>query len=96
MDVAVTATGASRLQETFTSVIPPAMPSLVGNLFYVLDVNLRSSAVLGIVGAGGIGTMLSNSTRVFQLRTTGAIILSIFVLVYAIELLSGWIRAQLR
>lgn len=93
---AVTSTGASRVQETFTAVVPPAMPALVGNLFYVLDVNLRSSAILGIVGAGGIGTLLSNSTRVFELRTTGAIILSIFVVVYVIELLSGWLRTQLR
>lgn len=93
---AVFATGASRFQETFTSVIPQAMPALVGNQLYVLDVNLRASTILGIVGGGGIGFLLSNSTRVFELRTTGAIILAIFVVVYAIELASGWIRAQLR
>lgn len=92
---AVTATGASRLQEICTSVLPQAMPALVGNSLYVLDVNLRASTVLGIVGAGGIGTLLQNSLRVGQWQTTAAIIISIFAVVYAIELLAGWIRKQI-
>jgi len=89
---AVFATGASRLQEVATSVIPQVLPALVGNLLYVLDINLRVSAVLGIVGGGGIGFLLFNSLRVLQFQTTGAIIVSIFVVVYAIELLAGYVR----
>jgi len=61
----------------------------------VLDINLRVSAVLGIVGGGGIGFLLFNSLRVLQLQTTGAIIATIFVIVYAIELLAGWVRKQI-
>ena len=91
----VFATGATRLQETTTSVIPQAMPSIVGNLLYVLDINLRTSAILGIVGGGGIGTLLMNSIKVLKWQTTGAILLSIFVIVYGIELLAGWIRKQI-
>ena len=64
----------------------------MGNLLYVLDINLRVSAVLGIVGGGGIGFLLFNSLRVLQFQTTGAIIVSIFVVVYAIELLAGYVR----
>ena len=89
---AVFATGASRLQEIATSVLPQASPALVSSLLYVLDINLRVSAVLGIVGGGGIGFLLFNSLRVLQFETTGAIIISIFVVVYAIELLAGYIR----
>ena len=89
------ATGATRTQETFFSVIPQAMPALVGNLLYVLDINLRASTVLGIVGGGGIGFLLFNSLRVLQWQTTGAILISIFVVVYAIELLAGWVRKQM-
>ena len=91
----VFATGATRLQETTTSVIPQAMPSIVGNLLYVLDINLRTSAILGIVGGGGIGTLLMNSIKVLKWQTTGAILLSIFVIVYGIELLASWIRKQI-
>ncbi|WP_051063462.1 phosphonate ABC transporter, permease protein PhnE [Ilumatobacter nonamiensis] len=92
---AVFATGATRLQETGVSVLPQAMPSLVGNLLYVLDINLRVSTVLGIVGGGGIGFLLFNSLRVLQWQTTGAILIVIFVVVYAIELLAGWVRKQI-
>lgn len=91
---AVFATGASRLQETTTSVLPPAMPALVGNLLYVLDINLRTSAILGIVGGGGIGFLLFNSLRVMELRTTGAVVITVFAVVYSIELLAGWVRQQ--
>ncbi len=92
---AVIATGATRLQETATSVIPQALPSLVANALYVLDVNIRTSAILGIVGGGGIGFLLNNSVRTLELQTTCAIIITLFAVVYAIELLASWIRAQL-
>ena len=75
--------------------IPQAMPAIIGNLLYVLDINLRTSAILGIVGGGGIGILLMNSIKVLELQTTGAIIITIFAIVYAIELLAGWVRKQI-
>ncbi|MEO0492209.1 MAG: phosphonate ABC transporter, permease protein PhnE [Actinomycetota bacterium] len=90
----VRATGASGVQETFTSVLPQAMPSIIGHSLYVLDVSLRASTVLGIVGAGGIGFPLVQGTRLFQFELVGGLLICIFVLVYAIELLSTWVRKQ--
>ena len=55
---AVLSAGAAKLQETVTSVILPSAPALVGNSMYMLDVNFRSSTILGLVGAGGIGFLL--------------------------------------
>ena len=92
---AVFATGATRVQELFGSVFPQAMPALVSQVLYMLDVNLRSSTVLGIVGGGGIGFLLLGSIRVFEFGTTGAVIFSIFVVVYAIELIGTWVRSEL-
>ncbi|MEY3587182.1 MAG: phosphonate transporter, permease protein PhnE [Actinomycetota bacterium] len=91
---AVAATGASRLQELFVSVIPQVMPSLIGQLLYTFDINIRSSAILGIVGGGGIGFLLFNSMKVLRFDTTGAIILAIFIVVYLIEILAGYVRKQ--
>ncbi|MFZ9358985.1 MAG: phosphonate ABC transporter, permease protein PhnE [Ilumatobacteraceae bacterium] len=88
----VSATGASRVQEFFSSVLPQALPNLVSQTLYMLDVNLRSSTVLGIVGGGGIGFLLLGSIRVLDEATVGAIIITIFVLVYAIELLGSFVR----
>ena len=89
---AVLATGASRTQEFFTSVIPQALPTLVSQTLYMLDVNLRSSTVLGIIGGGGIGFLLLSAIRVLEEQTVGAIIIVIFVIVYAIELLGSFVR----
>ncbi len=93
---AVVATGATRGQETMTSLVPQAMPSFVGSFLYLLDVNIRSATILGIVGGGGIGFLLFNSLRTLNFETASAIVLTIFAVVYAIEQLSGWVRAQLR
>jgi phosphonate transport system permease protein len=93
---ALVAVGATRVQEFIGGVLPQAMPSLVGQLLYMLDYNIRSSTILGIVGGGGIGSLLFGSLRVFELQVTGAIIVSIFCTVYAIELIGNWVRAQLR
>ncbi len=90
----VRATGASGIQELFTSVVPQAMPSIVGNSLYLFDVSLRASAVLGIVGGGGIGFALTQGTRLLRLDLVGGLLIIVFVFVYLIELLSGWIRKQ--
>jgi phosphonate transport system permease protein len=82
--------------KTLTSaVIPQAMPSMVGSSLYMFDVNVRTSTILGIVGAGGIGFLLFESIRTLNFDVAGAIVLVIFVIVYAIERLSGWIRSRL-
>jgi phosphonate transport system permease protein len=91
---AVRATGATRMQELFVSVIPQVMPALVGQLLYTFDINIRSSAILGIVGGGGIGFLLFNSMKVLAFDTAAAIVISIFVVVYLIELLAGYVRRQ--
>lgn len=88
----VSATGASRLQEFISAVLPQALPNLVSQTLYMLDVNLRSSTVLGIVGGGGIGFLLISAIRGYETQIVGAIIIVIFVIVYAIELLGTFIR----
>ena len=72
--------------------LPQALPNLVSQMLYMLDVNLRSSTVLGIVGGGGIGFLLISAIRGFETETVGAIVFLIFVIVYAIELLGSFVR----
>ena len=93
---AVVAVGAGKIQEFFASVVPQFMPAFTGHFLYILDVNLRSSTVLGIVGGGGIGFLLLNSMRVLEFQTTGAIVMAIFGIVLAIELIGNWVRQLLR
>ncbi len=87
--------GASRLQEVFTAVIPQAMPALVSITLYIFDIIIRASTILGIIGAGGIGFALLEATRTLRWDTVGGIMIVIFLMVYAVERLSGWLRKQL-
>lgn len=68
---------------------------MVGSSLYLLDVNIRTSTILGIVGAGGIGFLLFESIRTLNFDVAGAIVLVIFVVVYIVERISGWIRSLL-
>ncbi|NEE00497.1 phosphonate ABC transporter, permease protein PhnE [Phytoactinopolyspora halotolerans] len=91
---AVRSVGGGWWQELFSAVLPQTVPSVVGSSLYLLDVNIRTSTVLGIVGAGGVGFLLFEAVRTLNFEFAGAIIAIIFVIVYLIERLSGWIRAQ--
>ena len=90
----VTSTGSTRLQESTTAVMPQVATSMIGNSMYLLDVSIRSSAVVGIVGGGGIGFLVINSAKQLEWDTLGGIIFCIFVVVYAIELLATWVRRK--
>lgn len=91
----VRATGASGVQESFAGVMSQAMPSIVGNSLYLLDVSIRSSTVLGIVGAGGIGYSMIAGARLLEWDMIGGLLIILFVIVYAIELLASWVRKQI-
>lgn len=93
---AARAVGATRAQAIVSAVIPQAMPRLLATGLYGLDVSIRSSSVLGLVGAGGIGFLLSESSRSLEYRTTGGILVAMFGVVYALELAAGRLRAVLR
>ncbi|WP_422749811.1 phosphonate ABC transporter, permease protein PhnE [Mycobacterium sp. WMMD1722] len=92
---AVRSVGGGWWATLFSAVLPQAIPAMVGSSLYLFDVNVRTSTVLGIVGAGGIGYLLFESIRTLDFQVAGAIVLIIFAIVYAIERLSGWIRSRL-
>ncbi len=89
---AVRATGASWLQWIVYSVQPQVMPRLIGLSLYRLDINFRESAVIGIVGAGGIGATLNTSINLYDYDTSAAILLLIILIVFASEYFSGYVR----
>jgi phosphonate transport system permease protein len=89
---ALRATGASRVQVFFSATLPQALPSFVAHLLYQLDVNIRSATLLGIVGAGGIGFYLLNASRVLEFGVVTLIILMLFSVVMALELVAVWLR----
>ena len=93
---AIRATGSSWLQWINYGVQPQVMPRLIGLSMYRLDINFRESAVLGLVGAGGIGATLNTAFDRYEFDTAAAILLIIIVTVMALEYLSGVIRARVQ
>ncbi|WP_407661231.1 phosphonate ABC transporter, permease protein PhnE [Frankia nepalensis] len=91
---AVRAVGGGWWAQLFSAVLPQLVPALIGNTLYMLDVNIRHSTILGIVGAGGVGFLLFESIRTVNYEFAGGIILIVFVIVFAVERLSGWIRSK--
>ena len=89
---AVKATGASWFQWLNYSVQPQVMPRMIGLAMYRFDINFRESAVLGIVGAGGIGATLLTSFDRYEFSSSAAILLIIIGIVMVVEYSSGYIR----
>ncbi len=89
---AITATGATKAQVLTYSVVPQVLPSLVGTAVYRWDINIRESAVLGIVGAGGIGLPLAASIDTLAWPQVTVIFAAILITVVFAEWLSNRIR----
>jgi len=92
---ALASTGAGRLQIFSHAVVPTVLPSLLGITLYRLDDNIRSSLVLGFVGAGGIGFQLLTAMNLFDYQTVSLLIIITFVLVIGAERGSALLRKRL-
>src|SRR5688572_21855817 len=91
----IRSTGANALEEVVFGVIPQVLPLWISYSLYRFESNVRSAAVVGMVGAGGIGVVLWEIIRAFQYAQTCAVMLMIVVTVSLIDLVSARIRKAL-
>ena len=91
----LTATGARKIDVVACATIPAAMPAFISTGLFALEKAVRSSTILGLVGAGGIGIELKVGFDLFDYPTAMTVILMIAVVVIAIEQLSGWARIRI-
>ena len=89
---AVKATGAGWFQWINYAVQPQVMPRMIGLAMYRLDINFRESAVVGIVGGGGIGATLLTAFDRYEFDSAAAILLTIIGIVMVLEYGSGYLR----
>lgn len=89
---AIRATGAGWWQVVNYAIQPQVTPRLIGLSVYRLDINFRESAVIGIVGAGGIGGTLSTAMSRYDYDTAGAILILVILIVMLAEYSSSHIR----
>ncbi|MDD5559291.1 phosphonate ABC transporter, permease protein PhnE [Candidatus Methylomirabilis sp.] len=92
---ALQATGASRLTILLYGLLPQALPNLVSYTLYRWECAIRASAILGFVGAGGIGQQLEISMRMFQFNQVTTLIAILFVMVAGVDTLSARVRSMI-
>ncbi|MCU6793558.1 MULTISPECIES: phosphonate ABC transporter, permease protein PhnE [Paenibacillus] len=92
---ALTACGANKLQTLWFAVIPQVMPDFLSFALYRFEINIRSAAILGVIGAGGIGTPLIFALEARSWSRVGIILLGVIVMVTIIDLISGYIRKRI-
>lgn len=92
---ALVACGANKLQTLWFAVIPQVLPDFFSFALYRFEINVRSAAILGVIGAGGIGTPLIFALEARSWSRVGIILLGVVVMVTIIDLISGYIRRRL-
>ena len=93
---AARAAGASSFQVITHAVMPQVLPQLADITIYRWEYHFRASAVLGIVGAGGIGFELIAALRIIEYAQVSAILLTILACVVVVDGLGAWLRKRLK
>ena len=86
--------GASRAQVVLHAVFPSVLPQFLGLLLYRLDVNVRASLVLGLVGAGGVGFLIDQSVNLFRFDQMVTYIALVLIMIIAVDVLSAVVRRR--
>lgn len=90
------ALGATDVQVFFSATLRQAAPAFIAHIMYLLDTNIRSATLLGVVGAGGVGFLLLNASRINQFEVVTMILILMIAVVLFVEMLSMWLRRTVR
>jgi len=92
---AIEATGANKIKAFYFGVIPQILPLFISYLIYIFEINIRASAILGYVGAGGIGSVIKDNV-LYNYDRVGATIIVLLIFILLVQALSTWIRRKLQ
>ena len=93
--MAIQSTGASKIRAFFNGVMPQILPSFLSISLYTFEINVRNAAILGYVGAGGIGLLINERIGWRDYDKVGAILVVLFITVILIEVTSRYLRKRL-
>tara|TARA_B100000900_G_scaffold38383_1_gene28795 strand:- start:550 stop:1353 length:804 start_codon:yes stop_codon:yes gene_type:complete len=91
----IKASGGSKINELLFGVIPQVMPTITSYWLYRFEINLRASAVLGVVGAGGVGAELINQLRFRDFPRAGTVLVVTILMVLIVDTISAAIRRRI-
>jgi ABC-type phosphate/phosphonate transport system permease subunit len=92
---ALVATGASRLAVLLKGVWPQVKPAFLAIAMFRWDINVRESAVLGLVGGGGLGMALDTALSNLYWDQAGLVLVVVFGVVIATEIVTSWLRSRI-
>ena len=87
--------GANKFQAFWSACMPQILPTYLSYCLYSLEMNIRAAAILGYVGAGGLGILINEVIGWRDYESLGAILLGLFVVVFIIENTSQYLRRKL-
>ncbi len=89
------ANGATPMAAFFYATLPQTLPQMLSYTLYRWENNIRAAAILGVVGAGGLGQMLKFHLSLFQMQKAATVILAMLLLVALVDAVSFWLRRAL-
>ncbi|WP_151098590.1 PhnE/PtxC family ABC transporter permease [Staphylococcus aureus] len=89
------ASGANKIKTLVFAVIPQIIPAFLSLILYRFELNLRSASILGLIGAGGIGTPLIFAIQTRSWDRVGIILIGLVLMVAIVDLISGSIRKRI-
>ncbi len=92
---AARAAGARPMQIQRWGVLPQVLPEIIAFWLYRFEINIRAGAVLGVVGAGGIGFSLQQTIQFHRYPLAGTAIIVVVVATIAVDTVSGWVRRRI-
>ena len=84
--------GASAMNAFFYATLPQMLPQMLSYTLYRWENNIRAAAILGVVGAGGLGQMLKYHLSLFQMQQAASVIIAMLFMVAAVDAFSFWLR----
>ena len=92
---AARAAGGNGLQVQRWGVLPQVLPEIIAFWLYRFEINIRASAILGVVGAGGIGFILQQTIAYGRFPKAGTALIVVVVVTILVDTLSGWVRRRI-
>lgn len=89
---AIRAVGGNQFQVMYYGIVPQILPVILGTIIFEWDINIRRSAVMGLVGAGGLGLVFFRQMAMFNYGGVTLVVLSVLVLIAFGEVVSHYAR----
>ena len=92
---AITALGGNKPKVVWYAILPQVYPYFIAYSLFILDINIRMSMVIGLVGAGGIGSFLQENIQLSKYEKVSTALIALLVVVLTFDLFSGWVRKKI-